>query len=194
VKRTTLPFPILLAAFALLATGCARQATPLELSGATFQPGDGWVREIPTSSARVAEYRLPAPDTGIEDASLVIYHFGPGAGSVEANMERWESQFVRPGGGPATGLRSSVETNGLRIHTIDIRGTYVAETAPGSGTRLNEPGYRMQAAVISTDAGPYYCKLVGPAPTVAAWANTFEAFLDSVQAAPVTGEAATSHP
>lgn len=42
----------------------------------------------------------------------------------------------------------------------------VAETAPGSGVRVNKPGYRMVAAIIKSEEGPHYAKLIRPAYTV----------------------------
>ena len=43
---------------------------------------------------RAAEFTLGARNPGDEDASPVVYCFGPGtAGSVEANIDRWCSRY-----------------------------------------------------------------------------------------------------
>jgi len=73
------------------------------------------------------------------------------------------------------------ETNGLKVTTVDVSGTYVAETAPGSGTLNNSPGYRMRAAVIETPKGSYFVKLVGPEKTVTQWNASFLSYLKSFQ-------------
>ena len=73
------------------------------------------------------------------------------------------------------------ETNGLKVTTVDVSGTYVAETAPGSGTFSNNPGYRMRAAVIETSNGSYFVKLVGPEKTVTQWNDSFLSYLKSFQ-------------
>src|ERR1044072_9534883 len=56
----------------------------------TLQAPDGWISEQPSSTMRVAQYRLPG-DAG--DANLAVYYFGPGqGGSGEGNPGRWVEQ------------------------------------------------------------------------------------------------------
>ncbi len=72
---------------------------PVKLSGLQFVPHKGWISREPASRMRVAEYDLASPGSGGRNASLVVYYFGPGsAGSVDANIERWCSQFTQPDG------------------------------------------------------------------------------------------------
>lgn len=60
----------------------------------------GWVAATPSSSMRLAEYRVPAA-TGTIPVEIVVYSFGPGqGGSPQANLARWKSQFSNPTGGP----------------------------------------------------------------------------------------------
>src|SRR3989442_5726999 len=67
-----------------------------------FKMPEGWVSESPSSKMRVAQYKLPKATGDAEDASLVVYYFGPAqGGSVEANIDRWISQMEQPGSGPA---------------------------------------------------------------------------------------------
>ena len=148
-----------------------------------FTPQAGWIDENPSSSVRVAEYRLLGDGELSADARLVIYHFGDrGAGTIEANLERWYGQFEQPDGRPSSEVASVSErrVNGLAVTAIDLAGTFVAETTPGSGERHHDPGFRMLAAIVSTDVGAYYIKLVGPAGTVAKWEGTWDDFLSSV--------------
>ncbi len=132
---------------------------------------------------RVAQYKLPraAPDT--EDASLVLYYFGQNqGGSTAANIERWASQIKQADGSTAKDAREErLEVNGLKVTTVDLSGTYVAETAPGSGSFHNQPGYRLRAAVVETPNGPYFVKLVGPEKTVAQWNEAFAAYIKSFE-------------
>ena len=171
----------------LLVCGCT---TRVELSGVSFEPPAGAERLEPTPT-RTAQYEL------YPDVRLVFYHFGDsGAGSVEANIERWIDQFVQPDG-ESSRDRAQIHTmqrGGLPIRRIDLSGTYVAETRPGSGEHLNEPDYRLLAAVIETEAGPFYLKLVGPEDIIGSRAGTFDAMLDSLKAAPVNVSENTDHP
>ena len=146
-------------------------------------PG-GWIDEQRTSSMRVAQYKLPKAAGDTEDASLVLYYFGQGqGGSTAANMERWVGQMQQPDGSPSKdkAKEETFEANGLKVSTIDVSGTYVAETAPGSGTSHNKPGYRLRAAVVETPKGAYFVKLVGPEKTIAQWNDSFLSYLRSFE-------------
>ena len=167
------------------------------LPGLRFEPPLGWVAQPTSSQARVAEYRLPG--VGADDARLVIYYFGArGAGTLEANLERWYGQFEQPEGRASSEVATveARDVNGLAVTTVDLSGVYVAETAPGSGERVHEPDSRMLAAVIGTEAGPYYVKLVGPVETVARWKTSYEGFLESLQPHSASGSETigTEHP
>jgi hypothetical protein len=154
--------------------------TAFQKSSLKFTVPPGWVEEERTSSMRVAQYRLPkvAPDT--EDASLVLYYFGHGqGGSTAANVERWVSKMKQAEG--SSPKQESLEVKGLKVTTVDVAGTYVAETAPGSGTFHNKPGYRLRAAVVETPNGSYYVKLVGPEKTVTHWNESFLSYIKSFE-------------
>lgn len=149
-----------------------------------FKAPAEWVVEKPSSSMRLAQYKLPKAEGDSEDASLVLYFFGENqGGSVQANLERWVSQFEQPDGSSSS-VKSKLETitvNRLKISTIDLAGTYVGETAPGSGVRHNNPDYRLRAAVIETPKGAHYVKLVGPSKTVSRWEKEYNSYLQSFE-------------
>src|SRR4029078_6868332 len=167
--------PILILAMALV---CATQQSSLK-----FTVPAGWVEEERTSSMRIAQYRLPKAVGDTEDASLVLYYFGQGqGGSTAANVERWVGQMKQTDGNAVKDAKQEqFETNGLKVTTVDVSGTYVAETAPGSGTFHNNAGYRLRAAVVETPNGSYFVKLVGPEKTVAQWNESFLSYLKSFQ-------------
>ena len=113
----------------------------------------------------------------------MLYYFGPGqGGSADANVQRWVSQ-MKQADGTATkdGNEEHLDVNGLKVTTVDVAGTYVAEMAPGSGTFHDSPGFRLRAAVIETPNGSYYLKLVGPEKTVTHWNDSFLSYLKSFE-------------
>ena len=81
----------------------------------------------------------------------------------------------------ARGNRKAFTVGDLKVTTVDVSGTYVAEVKPGSAERHNKPNYRMRAAVVETPGGPYFVKLTGPAATVGAASAAFDAFLQSMR-------------
>jgi hypothetical protein len=168
--------PILIVVMALV---CTVQQNSLK-----FTVPAGWVEEERTSSMRVAQYRLPRAAGDAEDASLVLYYFGQGqGGSTAANIERWIGQIKQADGSSSKDKfkEESLEAHGLKVTAVDVSGTYVAETAPGSGAFHNKPGYRLRAAVVETPKGSYFVKLVGPEKTVTQWNESFLSYLRSFE-------------
>jgi hypothetical protein len=146
----------------------------------TFTPASDWVVEQPSSKMRVAQYKLPKAAGDAEDAELVVFHFGSmGGGSVDDNVARWASQFEQPDGGKSAERveRSQRTVNGIPVTEVRLSGTSVAETAPGSGVRVNKPGFAMLAAIYDNGESDYYAKLVGPAATVEHHTGAFREFI-----------------
>jgi len=149
-----------------------------------FEPAPDWIVESPTSSMRRAQYRLPRAEGDAEDAECVVYYFGAqGGGGLEANIERWCSQFEQVDGRDSNDVlvRSERTVGEMPVHEVRLSGTYVAETAPGSGVRVNKPDFRMIAVILESDHGAYYVKLVGPQATVQAHTPAFLDFISRVQ-------------
>jgi len=158
--------------------------TAFQKSSLKFTVPPGWIEEERTSSMRVAQYKLPRAEGDTENGSVVLYYFGPGqGGSTAANIERWVGQMKQADGGSskAVAREDRFEVNGLKVATVDLAGTYVAETSPGSGTFENKPGYRLLAAVVETPNGPYFLKLIGPEKTVTRWNESFLGFVKSFE-------------
>jgi hypothetical protein len=142
----------------------------------TFTKPAAWKDRPPASSMRVAEFIVPKASGDSEDAEVIIYYFGGGGGSVEANLQRWTSQFQST----KDPIRTTATVNGLKLTSLDVSGTYVAEMRPGSAEHYNKPGYRMRATVVETPKGPYFIKLTGPAKTVDSAGTAFDQFLGSL--------------
>jgi hypothetical protein len=147
----------------------------------TFTPPEAWKSRPAASSMRVAEFVVPAAPGDPEDGELIVYFFGGTGGSVDANVKRWIGQFQQPPGAPADGNRKTFNVGALKVTTVDVSGTYVAEVRPGSSDRHNKPNFRMRAAVVETPRGPYFIKFTGPAGTVKTAATDFDAFINSLR-------------
>ena len=171
---------LLACACAVFSIVCSQE--PQKQPSLRYRVPAGWVEEQRSSTMRVAQYKLPRTETDTEDASLVLYYFGKSqGGTAAANVERWASQMQQADGSKAKITEESFTANELKVTTVDGAGTYVAETAPGSGEFLNKPGYRLRAAVIETPNGSYYVKLVGPEKTVTHWNDAFVSYLKSFE-------------
>ena len=142
----------------------------------TFTRPAAWADRPPASSMRVAEFVVPRAAGDAEDGELIVYYFGGTGGSVEANLQRWTTQFESS----KEPIRTTATVNGLHLTTLDISGTYVAEVRPGATERHNKPGFRMRATVVETPKGPYFVKLTGPSATVDKAGPAFDQFLQSL--------------
>jgi hypothetical protein len=148
-----------------------------------FDVPAGWILQPVTSSMRVADFKLPKGASDPEDATVTLYFFGTQqGGGVDANMDRWIGQMEQPDGKPSKQVAKTTTWNshGFKVSVVDVSGTYVAETAPGSGQHLNKPGFRQIAAVVETPNGNYYVKCTGPAKTVARWEKSVIDFIKSL--------------
>ena len=159
--------------------------TPQNAAGELrFKAPDGWTVEKPTSSMRVAQYKLPKVEGDKDDATLVLYYFGATqGGTAQANIDRWIGQIQQPDGSDSKSKAKteSMTVNGLNVSTVDVTGVYTAEMAPGSKTFHNDADYRLRAAVIETPKGNYFVKLAGPAKTIARWDQSYNDYLKSFE-------------
>lgn len=158
---------------------------PVATSGAVaFTAPAGWVSETPTSTMRKAQFKLPHQGSDKEDAKLVVFLFGPGQGGpVEDNLMRWAGEYEQPDGKKSSDVmtRSTRKVNGLDVTEMDVSGTFIAETAPGSGERVRKEGWRTLAAIVQSPAGSYFVKLTGPVATVAHWESSFHQYVSSAK-------------
>lgn len=150
-------------------------------AGLKFTAPDAWVSRTPASSMRVAEWTLPRAAGDADDALVTVYFFGATmGGNAQANIDRWIGQMTQPDGRASSAVAKTSTTTtdgGLKVTSVDVTGTYVAEVTPGSSERFNNPGWRQIAALVETPGGPYFVKVVGPAATVAKWDATVAAFM-----------------
>ena len=162
--------------FAPILTALVLSAPLAQAGTLTFTKPAAWTDRPAASSMRVAEFVVPKAPGDSEDADVIVYYFGGGGGSVDANLQRWTSQFQST----KDPVRTTSTVNGLKLTTLDVSGTYVAEMRPGSAEHYNKPGYRMRATVVETPKGPYFIKLTGPAKTVDSAGAAFDQFLRSL--------------
>lgn len=105
-----------------------------------------------TSSMRLAEFRFDKQP----ELELTAFHFGPSAGSIEANLSRWKGQFVEMTSDREQDIHSG------RVRLVDYRGSFKLAARPMAAEFEKKDGYRMLAAIVDTTMGPLFFKLTGP--------------------------------
>ncbi len=141
----------------------------------------GWTEKPSTSSMRAAQFQLPAPAGG--EAEVVVYYFGEtGAGSVQANIDRWVGQFKQPDDKPSSDVAKVEKATyaGQEASVVSVSGRYVAGAMPG-GQPVDKPNQSLIAAIVPSPKGPYYFRLVGSKDAVAEQEASFRATLASLK-------------
>jgi len=183
-----------IAFLALILLGCAgAQPTPhtptpvteerIPLGAFTMAKPPAWVTKPTSSTMRVTSFTMPG---AAGEAELVVYYFGEGgAGSADANIERWFGQITQPDGRPTRDVATIEHSHvaGQEMTLISVSGHYRAEAMPGSDEMVDKPDQALLAAIVMSPRGPYFFKLLGPKATVDAQAATFRAALMSLQLA-----------
>ncbi len=170
-----------------LSGGCA-STTPVTVDSLTFHAHTQWQLETPTHESRRLQFRIPSNQRGVDDATLIVWNFsrardtGDGL-TIQRTMDRWIGHFRQDDGTPSDEAAQQTEylINDLPVHTIDLAGRYVHETAPGSGMKSDRPGYRLLGAYIVAPQGNYIVRLIGPESVVARHTGAFDTFIRSVR-------------
>lgn len=127
---------------------------------------------------RSATYTVPAAAGDKEAGECAVYFFGEGqGGSIQANLQRWQSQFSAQTGAPKSGKKT---VHGMAVSTIDVAGTYNGMAGPMSGGGAPKAGYRMLGAIVEGPGGNVFFKFTGPAKTVTANQAKFDQMIASV--------------
>ncbi len=140
---------------------------------------DNWIAETPTSDMRKLQYRIPGASED-QAAELVVYYFGMNqGGTLEANIERWKSQFSRPDGGEVEPVIEQIDGSSMPATLVTIQGSYARGLGVGpQGEAL--PDRTLLAALVQTPEGTLYPQMHGPAATVSAAREGFIGFIRSL--------------
>lgn len=139
-----------------------------------------WQAERPSNAMRKAQIKVPPAAGDPEPAELVVTAFAGGAGSLEANIRRWEGQFQGEGGRAPKAKTETRKGKNVEYTRVEVAGKYAGMAMPGQPAAEAKSDYRLLGAIVATPETTYYLKLTGPDKTVAATAKDFDAMLDSL--------------
>jgi hypothetical protein len=164
-----------------VAVGAAAGASAESAAGVQWTAPAGWKAEA-ARPMRAATYTV-APAAGDHDpAECGVYFFGPGqGGSVDANVDRWRSQFTDPNGRTTPAKIDKGQVHGMHVTRIDTSGSYSGMGGPVAAQSQSVPGYRLLGAIVEAPGGNIFVKFTGPLKTIAANQQKFEQLLASFQ-------------
>lgn len=148
--------------------------------GLTFEAPTTWKSARPSSSMRRAQLAIPAAEGDKEDGECVLFAFPGGAGSVEANIERWAGQFRTEAGTPPKAQVTKTKGKNTDVTLVNLGGRYVAPIAPGSPETVDKPGFMLVGAIVETPEVSYFLKATGPEKTMKAAKADFDALIASM--------------
>ncbi len=164
----------------LLLAGADDATKPIKAGELSFDVPASWKAEQPRSTMRKAQLKVAPAEGDSEPAELVLFVFPNGAGTVEANIARWEQQFVGEGGKPAKAEVKKTKGKNVDATRVEVSGRYVAAVTPGAAEKNDKPEYRLLGAIVQTPDAGYFFKMVGPDKTMKAARAGFDAMVSSI--------------
>jgi hypothetical protein len=148
--------------------------------GIEFSVTGKW-KKVPHGGILEAEIKIPGESEKDDAGRLTIMGAG---GTIEANITRWEGQFLTDDGKQPTAKTEIKEIAGQKVHLVDLEGTYL--DTPGGpfagGPTVKRADYRMLGAIIQTKKfGNYFVKLYGPKKMIDEHAKHFKSMIESLK-------------
>lgn len=150
-------------------------------SPATFNVGDytftrpaKWEWVETTSPMRKAQLKVPDAKSE-KSAEVVFFQFSGGAGSTQANVDRWLGQFEEP----REKINAHVETKPVgkvNVTYVQAEGTYKSGMPGGPHTPM--PDYALVGAIIETESSNIFVRMTGPKDLVKASAADLKKMIE----------------
>lgn len=159
----------------------ARKAPSAPVAGGIqWEVGGPFMAKPPANAMRAADYQIMG-EAG--PANMAVFYFGPNAGAVDANVQRWVGQFTKPDGTPiGDAYKTSTKTVGnMTVTVVDVEGNFGGGMMPGAQSAT---GQRMLAAIVQGPQGPVFFKMTGPKATVDGAQEAFDKMLTTFKPAP----------
>ena len=144
--------------------------------GISWTQPTAWKADAPRQM-RAATYLTPAAKGDSEGAECGVFYFGEGqGGGVDANIDRWVSQFE----GAKAPLRKKEKLGGFEVTTVEVDGTFASSMGGPMGPKTPKAGFKLLGAIVEGPKGNVFFKLTGPAKTVEAARAEFFKMLKTV--------------
>jgi len=152
----------------------------LKAGALTFKAAAPWQAKKEPRRMSAGGYTIPGKD-GAAGVEADVYHFGGagGGGDNEANIKRWQGQFVADEDGNLPEPKKEEQEMGDRkIIFVTFKGTFLSGSVMDK-VRKPLPGYTMTGVIVPTDDGSIYFKIAGPDAAMTAAAEHIQALVKS---------------
>jgi hypothetical protein len=152
----------------------------IDAGGLTFRAPASWNSSRPSSQMRRAELKVAPIEGDDYPAELVVFAFPGGAGTVDANIKRWQNQFKDKDGNPPKIESKTVKGKNVDVTRVETAGHY-HPAQMGPRPEPDRPDARLLGAIVTTDRVGYFIKMVGPTKTMTKLRPDFDDLLASIQ-------------
>jgi hypothetical protein len=159
-------------------TARADEETVVTIAGLKSTTPADWKHETPSSSMRMAQFKLPAAEGDKDGAELAVFKM-VASGSIDQNLDRQRAKFL-----PAQGkdkieeTKDKLKVGAIEATYLDLTGTYKKKESPMAEKFTPVPGQRQLYVLFDSKEGDsYYLVLLGPEKTVAKHKKAFEEWL-----------------
>ena len=183
MSRLDGPLAFVAVAILVFSAGADDPKKRVDAGGLSFDAPQSW-KMIPSRSLMRKAQLQVEPVAGDEfPALLVVYAFPGGAGSVDANVKRWQDQFLDAEGKPPRIERKAVRGKNVEVTRVETAGRYKPLPVPGMAPEPERENARLLGAIVVTERVGYFLKMVGPDKTMTLSRPAFDELLTSIEVA-----------
>jgi hypothetical protein len=179
VARRTLLSSLAILAVASIVLAADEAKKVIDAKGLTFEAPASWKSSPPATGMRRAQLSVQPIEGDGYPAELIVFAFPGGAGTVQANLERWQGMF------------KDKEGNSPKIDSKKVRGKNVevtrAETAGhyhpaqfGARVEPDRENARLLGAIVMGDEVSFFIRMIGPDKTMQKLRPDFDALVSSI--------------
>jgi hypothetical protein len=179
VCRMFLPtFGVLATAFFLMGADEPKQT--IDAKGLKFEAPKTWKSTPPTKQSRRAELKVEPTEGDDYPAELIVSAFPGAAGSVEANLERWQNFFKDEDGKSPKIESKKVQAKNVEVTQAETSGHYYPASF-GGAKEPDRPGARLLGVIVTGEKYSYYIRMVGPDKTMKKLKDDFDEMVKSIK-------------
>jgi hypothetical protein len=173
---------LLALAAAIVLSGADDPKQTVDAGGLTFEAPSAWKSSPPPAAGmRRAQLMVQPVDGDDYPAELVVFAFAGGAGTVEANVDRWRKLFKDKDGNPPEAVTKKVKGKNVEMTRVETSGHYYPARFPNRPAEPDRPGARLLGAILIEDGTSYFIRMVGPNKTINKISSDFDELLGSVK-------------
>jgi hypothetical protein len=169
-----------IAALGLVAADEPKTQT-IDAGGLAFTAPASWKKAEKIDQMRQAQLAIAAVEGDGYPGELVVFAFPGAAGGVDANVERWRSQFRGKDGEPPKAEVKTVPGQNVNVSRVEIAGDYEPPRFPGRPAQPARANARLLGAIVITEETGYFIRLIGPDKTVKSITGDFDKLVHSIK-------------